>query len=404
MNVEQRLKTQIFNDSLLAPGPVNLHPQVQQALAWPMIHHRTPQFDSILKNVLEKLKPVFATQQPVYIHSSTGSGGMESLLVNVLSPGDAVLAIVSGKFGERWAEMAQTFGAHVETLTVPWGQAVDPEQVKEMLTKKYKGTQNFRAVLCQACETSTAVKHPIEKLGSIISKFADCLFLVDGITAVGAFPVPMDAWQIDGLVAGSQKAFMLPTGLSFVSFSQKAQKQFDQARMPRYYFDIRKEKKANQNGETFFSSSVALIRALDVVLDLILQQTLPQLYEEIAARAEVTRQIGQALGLSLYSQAWSESLTALQLPASIDGQKLRTHLETKYKTTVMGGQDQAKGKILRIGHMGYVPAKDMIQLFTALDLALKDFGLDRSATDREQLYALIDKSVSEKLLKYSKYW
>jgi aspartate aminotransferase-like enzyme len=359
-----------FDYSLLAPGPVNLHPKVRQALELPMIHHRTPQFDAILKRVLTRLKLVFGTSQPVYIHTSTGSGGMESLLVNVLSPNDQVLVVVSGKFGERWAEMAESFGARVETLAVPWGESVNPQHVQDYLHKN----PGARAVLCQACETSTGALHPIQDLGKVIAEFPNCLFLVDGITAVGAFPLPMDEYKIDGLVAGSQKAFMLPTGLAFVSFSAKAQSCFSQAKMFRYYFDVRREQKANLQGETFFSSSVILIRALDVVLDLILQKGLPLLYEEIRLRAEQTRQMAPQLGFSVFPKNPSNSLTALLVPKGVDGQQLRANLEKQFNITIMGGQDQAKGKLIRIGHMGYILQNEMDSLYQALALTLKTFS------------------------------
>lgn len=357
------------NYSLLAPGPVNLHPEVQKALSLPMIHHRTPEFDAVLKRVLKKMKDIFQTTENVYLLSSTGSGGMEALLVNVLSPGDKVIAIISGKFGERWADMAKTFGAHVIPIQVPWGEAVSVAEVAEAL-KKHPDT---RAVLCQACETSTAVAHPIADLGQVLRAHSQTLFLVDGITALGAYPLPMDAWGIDGLVAGSQKAFMLPTGMSFISFSQKAAAYFESARCPRYYFDVRKEKKANAGGETFFSSNVTLIRALDVVLDLIFAQGLDGHFATIQRRAEVTRRFATQLGCTLYAHAPADSVTALKVPPHIDGQKLRLHLEEVHNITIMGGQDQARGKIIRIGHMGYIQDDEMLRLIECLGHAISHF-------------------------------
>jgi aspartate aminotransferase-like enzyme len=354
--------------SLLAPGPVNLHPLVRQCLALPMIHHRTPEFDQILQKVLAGIKKIFQTQENVYLLSSTGSGGMEALLVNVLSPGDKVLAIVSGKFGERWAEMARTFGAQVIEHKVPWGEACRPTDIEKILSEN----ADIRAVLCQACETSTAVAHPIQELAKVIAPFSDTLFLVDAITALGAYPLAMDAWQIDGVVAGSQKAFMLPTGMSFISFSKKAARFFDQARCQRFYFDVRKELKANAAGETFFSSNVAIIRALSVVLNLIERRGLEPHFGDIKKRADFVRQLAPLIGLSLYAKSPSDSVTALNVPIGMDGQKLRLHLEEKYHITIMGGQDQAKGKIIRIGHMGYIPAKEMIRLMDCLALSMND--------------------------------
>src|SRR3989338_237471 len=360
------------NPILLAPGPVQLHPDVQRILAQPMIHHRTPEFDCILAHALSGLKFLFQTEQPVFIHTSTGSGGMESALVNTLNPGDHVLAIVSGKFGERWAEIAEVYGAHVHRLPIAWGDAVSPEVVKNYL----KENPQTKLVLTQACETSTATVHDIKDLGEIVAQ-TNALLLVDGITAVGAFPIPMDEWKIDGLIAGSQKGIMLPTGLSFVSFSKKAWAVVETAKTPRYYFDLRKELKANKNGETLFSSAVSLIKALDFVLKELQTKDLKQHFKEIKRRADFTRTIGQLMGLSLYSKSPSDSVTAFQLPASItteNGVQLRTHFEKKYHVTIMGGQDQAKGKILRLGHMGYITDHDMIETMSRLASALHDFG------------------------------
>ncbi len=215
--------------------------------------------------------------------------------------------------------------------------------------------------------------HPIQKLGDIISEFPNTLLLVDGITAVGAMPLPMDQWKIDGLVAGSQKAFMLPAGLSFVAFSKKAQGFFENSLTPRYYLDLRKEKTANARGETFFSSSVTLIRALDVALDIMLKTSLQDWHREIQRRADFVHHIAKALNLKAFSRAPSPSVTALECPEGIDGQKWRAHLESQYNLTVMGGQDQLKGKVIRIGHMGYITKEDLVALAQALFLSLRDF-------------------------------
>ncbi|MBX2993596.1 MAG: alanine--glyoxylate aminotransferase family protein [Bdellovibrionaceae bacterium] len=353
--------------NVLAPGPVNLHPEVQKALALPMIHHRTPEFDAILKRVLTRLKVIFETDQPCFALTSTGSGGMEALLVNTLSKGDHVLGIDSGKFGERWCEMAEVFGARVTVHKVKWGEAVKVADVRRILEQN----PDIKIVMCQACETSTGIKHPIQELGALIHERAQTLFLVDGITALGAFALPMDEWHIDGLVGGSQKAFMLPTGLAMISFSKKAWKAIENNPQPRFYFDIRKEQKANAKGETFFSSNVTLLRALDVVLEMIMAKGLPAHFAEIRKRAEFTRLFAQKLGLKLYAEVPSESLTAVVVPDGMDSQKLRLLLEERFGITLMGGQDQAKGKILRIGHMGHITPEQMIDVMLKLAEILK---------------------------------
>lgn len=357
------------NSILLAPGPVALHPEVQKALSLPMIHHRTPEFDQILSSVLKNLKNIFQTEEPCFLLSATGSGGMEALLINVLNPGDQVLALITGKFGERWADMADAFGARVIRLSSPWGEAISVDQVAQTL----KAHPQIKIVLCQACETSTAVKNPIQEIAELIKK-TDAIFLVDGITALGAYDLPMDRWGIDGLVGGSQKAFMLPTGMSFISFSKKAWKKIESSKSLKYYFDIKKEFSANEKGETYFSSNVSLIRALKVVLNLIeLNGGLDSLFKTIGRRQRYTLAMAQIIGLSLYSRSPSESVTALLLPPNMDGVKFREQLEVKYGVTVMGGQDQLKGKIIRLGHMGYITDEDLHRMTLGLAQNLKDF-------------------------------
>lgn len=361
------------NAILLAPGPVQLHPEVQKILAQPMIHHRTPEFDAILARVLINLKKFFQTNQPVIMQTSTGSGGMEALIVNLLNQGDEVLALVSGKFGERWADMAETYGGKVHRVNSDWGKPVNVSNVKKILDEN----KNIKLVLTQATETSTATAHDIKAIADVVSK-TSALLLVDGITAVGAYDIKMDEWKIDGLVAGSQKAVMLPTGMSFVCLSEKAWAIANTCKTPRFYFDLRKELKSNQKGETYFSSAVAHIKALDFILNEILsaRNGLQKHFKAQERRADFTREIAAHMNISLYSDSPSNSVTALNVPTGVDGAKLREHLENKYLVTVMGGQDQAKGKIIRIGHMGYIQENDMVETMYRLALALKDLSFN----------------------------
>jgi aspartate aminotransferase-like enzyme len=349
------------NYILMTPGPVPVPPEVLEVLALPMEHHRTPEFVALFGRVLTQLKSVFMTLEPAFIHTSTGSGAMESALVNILSPGDSVLAIVSGKFGERWAEMAEVFGAKVTRINVPWGQAVDVKQVEEAL----KLAPETVAVLCQACETSTAVLHPVKELARVIGQFK-AVFVVDAITALGALPIPMDQWGIDIMIGGSQKAFMLPTGLSFISFSKKAWALTEKAKCPKFYFDIRREKKANNAGESYFSTSVTHIRALDRVLEIFLKLGMDKVHARIDSLAQATIAGAKELGLKVYAQTPSPSLTALVMPEGVDGQKVREDMEKSHHVVVMGGQDQLKGKIIRIGHMGAIGDEDLLKTLEAL--------------------------------------
>lgn len=345
---------------LMTPGPVPLPPRVLEILAKPMEHHRTPEFEALFNRVLANLKKVFLTSEPVYIQTSTGSGAMESSLVNVLSPGDHVISVISGKFGERWADMAEAFGARVTRIHVPWGQAVETDVVAEAL----RAHPDTVAVLTQACETSTSVLHPVQALAAIVAK-TPALLLVDAITALGALPIPMDEWQIDVLIGGSQKAFMLPTGLSFISFSKKAWAKVEIAKCPRFYFDIRRERKANESGESGFSASVTHIRALDLVLEIFLTKGLGAVYARIQALSTATLAAAKEMGLAGFAQAPSPSVTALLIPPGIDGQKVRSDMEKSAHIVVMGGQDQLKGKIIRIGHMGAIADQDQLRTMTA---------------------------------------
>jgi len=359
---------QVFTSILMTPGPVPVHPEVLAMLSEPMIHHRTPKFDGLLQETLLKLRQVFVTQNPCFILTSTGSGGMEALLLNVLTPNAKVLCINSGKFGERWGLMAEAFGANVTNCIVPWGQSVSLDDYEKIISEN-----SFDIVITQACETSTGVLHPIKELSQLLRKKSpSTLFLVDAITALGATELPMDDWDLDGVVGGSQKAFMLPTGLSFVSFSNRAWKVIESNPTPRFYFDIRKERQANQAKQTFFSSNVTLIRALSLSLDITLKKGLSRHLETIKAIAGFTRQAGEAMGLPSFSSSPSASISALKTP--VDSQKLRDLLEDKYQLVVMGGQDQAKGKILRIGHMGYLKKSEVIESWNRLSLGLFDMG------------------------------
>lgn len=351
-----------------------------------MIHHRTPLFDHTFKQVLERLPKIFGTLQRVYALTSTGSGGMECLMVNTCNPGDEIIVINSGKFGERWVEMGKVYGLKVHELKVNWGEAVKPEAVKALLD-----SHSIKTVFCQACETSTAVKHPIDQLGKLIHQYPQTLFMVDGITAVGAYAIPMDEWYIDGLVAGSQKAFMLPTGMSFLSFSQKAWTRIPQVIMPRFYYDIREEDKANKKGESWFSSNVSIIKALDVVLELIFIQGLDAHFAAIKRRSEFTHFCLARLGFKLLTDSPAESVTAFCLPEGVDGQKLRSSLENDFNITIMGGQDQLKGKILRIGHMGYIQDEDQIRLMNDLQAVLSKANVPFTTLPESEMRAWLAK-------------
>ncbi len=355
---------------LLAPGPVQIPEYARKILASPMIHHRAPLFIKELEQVFVNLKKVFFTDEPVYILSSTGSGAMEAAIANTLSPGDRVIAVDAGKFGERWAKMAKAYQLKVETIHVTWGESVTEQQVTEALEQ----FPDAKAVLVQATETSTGVLQPIKEIASIIKKYPNCLLLVDAITSILSTDLKMDEWNIDVVVAGSQKAFMLPTGLSFISLSKKAQMVMANIKCTNFYFDLKTEQKAYESGQTKFSSSVAEIRALHAILTHILKDGVSSLTKDIQARARITRLGVEALGLTTYPTIPSPSLTVVNIPDGVDGKKLRRHIEEKYNITFMGGQDQLEGKIIRIGHLGAISQEDVVASIEFLGKALNDLG------------------------------
>jgi aspartate aminotransferase-like enzyme len=361
----------------MTPGPVPLPPAVREILGAPMIHHRTPEFDAILKSVSQKLKKTFLTKQPVFMHAATGSGAMESAIVNTLSPGDEVLAVVTGKFGERWVKISEAYGIKVHALNITWGEPVKVAELERTLAS----LPNVKAVLCQASETSTATVNPIREIADIVRRRENTILIVDAITALGAMPLAMDDWGLDVVVSGSQKAFMLPTGLSFIALSEKAWRFNKTAKCPRFYLDLSLERKSQEKGETHFSSVVPLVRALDWVLDQLTDTALSVTIRRCETLAEVTRKAGELYGFKVYSKAPSPAVTALLVPEGVDGVKLRDHLESEYNVTVMGGQEHLKGKIIRIGHMGYITDDDMYATFECLGLALADLGYGRANKD-----------------------
>lgn len=344
-----------------------------------MIHHRSEAFRIILRESLDLLQHVFQTRQPVMMLSAAGSGAMEAALVNILSPADEALFVVSGKFGERWWKMGQAYGVKCYVLEVPWGEAVSLSQLEGELKKHPR----VKAVFCQACETSTAVAHPIQEMAGTIRQYAhDCLFVIDAMTAMGAMPLPMDEWDLDVVVSGSQKAFMLPAGLSFIALSERAWKAANKCTTPKFYFDLAAELEANSKNETRFSSAVSLIRGLHSALkENFAEDERIKKIRRCETLAHATREIcTKCYGMEVYAKAPSSSVTAINIPAAIQDKGLNKVLLNKYNLFIGGGQDHLKGKIFRIGHLGHITDGDQLFLAQALGLALQECGW-KKATD-----------------------
>lgn len=347
-------------------------PRVLLAMAQPILHHRTPQFSRIFAAAKRGLKEVFQTEQDVLMLSASGTGAMEGSVTNLFSPGDEVLVVNGGKFGERWSNIAKRFGLTVTELRVEWGKSARVEDVGRLLEQR----RGIRGVLMQASETSTAALHPVEEIAQLTRK-REALLIVDGITAVGVFDIPMDRWGIDVLITGSQKALMLPPGMAFVALSERAWLRSKVAQLPRFYFDFAKEQENLAKDTTAWTPAISLTVGLREALAMMLEEGLPRVFARHARMAAATRAAITALGLQLVaSDSPSPALTAIFVPAGVDGAKLVAYLRDRMGVTFMGGQDQLKGKIVRIGHLGHMGAFDVVTAIAAFEMALRHFGHD----------------------------
>jgi aspartate aminotransferase-like enzyme len=308
----------------------------------------------------------------VLILSSSGTGAMDAAVANTLSPGDHALVVRGGKFGERWAEICERYGIRTTCLDVEWGRGIDPAEVRRALD----ASPDVCAVFVTASETSTGASHPLREIAEVVRRRDDLLLVVDGITAVGVYDVPMDAWGIDVLVAGSQKAFMMPPGLAFIGLSPRAWEFQKRARCPRFYFDLAEELKALEGDQTAWTPAVSLLFGLDEALKILLDEVgLEATWRRTEAIARATRAAMRAIGLELYApDAPSPACTAVKVPAGVDGPKLRKLLRDELGFTVADGQGRAKGKIFRIAHLGYFDAFDTLAVVAAVEIALARLG------------------------------
>ncbi len=356
---------------LLAPGPTPVPPEVLLAMARPVIHHRAPEFAELFGQVREGLKWIFQTSNDVLILASSGTGGMEGAVANFLSPGDKALVVNGGKFGERWGKLCKTFGVQVLEIKVEWGQAVDPQAVAEALKKD----PSIKAVYVQASETSTGVAHDTKALAEVVKPHEGTILVVDAITALGVFDIKTDAWGLDVVVTGSQKAFMLPPGLAFVSVSEKAWQMADKAKNGAFYFNFKRERDAQVKNQTAYTPAVSMILGLQEVLRMMNAEGLEPLFARQGRLAHAMREGVMAAGLSLFpKERPSDALTAVSAPQGVDGQAIYKNLRVQYGITAAGGQDHLKGKIFRVSHMGYMDTFDVITAVAAIEMVLKGLG------------------------------
>jgi aspartate aminotransferase-like enzyme len=357
---------------LFTPGPTPLHPVVQAALGRPIPHHRTDEFRALVRSCARGLQQFLKTDDEVLLLACSGTGAMEAALTNVLSPGDAMLALVAGSFGERWAALGRAHGMAVHVLEAPWGSAVRPDAVAAALEREPR----LRAVLVQHSESSTGARHDVEALARVVRARPDTLLVVDAISGAGAMPLETGAWGLDVVVVGSQKALALPPGLAFVSLGARARARVEQARTPRFYFDLRRERRSQAAGEPAFTPPIAHVVALEAALEW-LQGVggVDALVRNAGTLAAMTRAAAQVLGLPLVAaEDHGDALTALYPPVGLDAPEIVRRLVTEFGSTVAGGQGQLKGRILRIAHLGHYDATDMLGLIASLEIVLARLG------------------------------
>ncbi len=357
---------------LLSPGPTMVPEQVLLRMAAPMMHHRTPQFSAIFAETRKMLQTLHQTQSDTLMLSSSGTGAMEAAVINICSPDDTMIYVNAGKFGERWGKIAEKHGIQAIEIQVPWGEAVEPSAVEKALAAHPEA----KAVFVQASETSTTTEQPIQAIAAL-TKNRDTLIVVDAITALGVIDMPMDAWGLDVVISGSQKALMLPPGLATMGVSEKAWKVMEATQgCKSFYFDLLNERNNQKEGKdtTAWTPAASLIIGLNEVLKMMLDEGLEHLYARHALLAKATRAGFDALGMKLVSQAPANSATGAFIPESVDGAAFVAYLRDKMGITFAGGQDDLKGKIIRVAHLGYYDVFDICITMSAVEMALYRFG------------------------------
>jgi aspartate aminotransferase-like enzyme len=365
---------------LMIPGPTPLPEPVREVMSRPAIGHRSAEFKDVLKRVFPNLQWIFGAKNQVFLYTASGTGAMEASMVNVLNPGDRVLALVNGVFSHRWAEIAKTLGLQVETLDVPAGEAHTPAMLQEYLEARLN--TDYKAILLNHSETSTGVLSPIRELVAVSRQtHPNALTIVDTITSLGATHFSLDDWDVDIAVSGSQKGFMLPPGLSFLALSDRAWKAHQQCHQPGYYFNFTRYQKAQLENTTPYTPATPQILGLDVALTLMQEEGLDNIIQRHARLSRMTRAGVQALGLSLFVSdpaLASPSVTSFLPPAGLTVDAIRAGLKKRFGIIIADGQKELKGKIMRIGHLGHVSERDVLTTLSALEAVLMDLGLSVS--------------------------
>lgn len=361
----------MIKKQLFSPGPTPVPERVLLAMAGPVMHHRDPAYEELFEEVREGLKYVFQTKNEVLLFASSGTGAMEAAVCNLLSPGDHALVVRAGKFGERWGELCEVYGVDFTPIDVTWGEAVDPALIEKALN----ANPSIKVVFIQASETSTGVMHPVKEIAEIVKGRNETALVVDAISALGVYDLPMDKWGLDALISGSQKSLMLPPGLSFLALSDKAWGFVEKSTLPKYYFNCKKELAVAQKNQSQFTPAISLVVGLREALRMIKEEGLENVFKRHEKLARAIREAAKALGLELLApKSPSNALTAINVPPGVDGKKLKNAFEDDFGLIIAGGQSQLSGKIIRIAHLGYFQPMDIIQAVSALELSLMDLG------------------------------
>src|SRR5579872_3520939 len=379
----------IRKQRLLTPGPTPLYPPALHAMMASDIHHRTEDFRKVYRSALADLKEVMGTSHDVLMFAASGTGAMDASVSNLFSRGDKVIVCVAGKFGERWAEITKAYGLDAVVLTAEYGDTVSPERVSKALSEN----PHARGVFVQASETSTGAAHDVKAMGAAVAK-TDAILVVDAITGLGTMPLDIDGWGLDVVIGGSQKAFMIPPGLAFLSISPKAWKLGESATLPHFYFNFKKEKKSGDAGESSWTPSTALILALAEALKYVKQIGMAKLVENAQLLAEATRAAVQKLGLELFSPSSpGSSVTAVKAPAGMDSGVIVKEFKSRFGAVIANGQGSMKGQIFRIAHLGYFDFPDLFAMVAELELILQANGvpvrLGAGVAAVQQVYAEI---------------
>ncbi len=351
---------------LFTPGPTPVPETVMLKMAEPIIHHRNPEFGEVMKRVNKNLKYVFQTEQPVLTLTCSGTGGVEATFVSLFSPGNTIISVNGGKFGERWVKMPQTYGLNVVEIKVPWGTAVQASQLIEAL-KKYP---DAKAVYLVHSETSTGTATDVKEMAKVVRGNSNALVCVDGITAVGAHEMRFDAWGIDVCVTGSQKGLMIPPGLAFVALSQRAIEMMQTSKLPKFYFDLKKALKSYEKDDTPWTPAISLVIGVDAALEMIRAEGIENVWKRHERLASALRAGVSAVGLKLFSNSPSFAVTPVWLPENIEWKAFNKTLKVDNGITIAGGQDEYTGKIFRVSHLGYYDELDMIAFMAALERTL----------------------------------